>query len=122
MSLVKLTHSPLVVLLYEDWIGEPVRVECLSDEASSEKPVDLIVESLARLIHLPQLLFHWLDPVVDGESVADDGRVNARHVGRSPCKLVQVVGEELFEHDLLIGGKPRPNPESSFQMQEVCME
>jgi len=26
----------LVILLYEDWVGEPVRVKCLSDEAGSE--------------------------------------------------------------------------------------
>ena len=29
-------HSPLVVLLYEDWIGKPVRVERLSYETNSE--------------------------------------------------------------------------------------
>ena len=55
-------HSLVVLLLHENWIGEPARVECLSDEADSEHPVDLVAESLASLlIHLPRLLLHWLD-------------------------------------------------------------
>ena len=40
-------HSQLAVLLYEDWIGRPIQIKCLSNEADSEKPINLITESLA---------------------------------------------------------------------------
>ena len=60
-------HSPLVAFpLYEDWIGESVRVERLLEEVSSKQPIDLITESFTLLIHLPWLLLHWLDPEVGG--------------------------------------------------------
>ena len=116
-------HSLLALVLHEDWIGEQFRVKYLSDEADSKQPVDFVAEGLALLlIYLPRLLLHWPDPRVDGESVADNDRVNAQHVGGSPREHVKIVGKELIEHGLLVSGEARSNPESSFQMHGVHME
>ena len=65
------------------------------------------------LIHFSRLLVHWLDLRVDGKSVANNGGVDARHVGGSPHEYIQ-VREELFEQDLHISGEPHPNQECSF--------
>ena len=56
------TDSPFVaLLLYQDWVGEPLRVVCRSDEIDSQQPVNLFAESLASLrVHLPWLLLDWL--------------------------------------------------------------
>ena len=102
-----------------DWLASPVRIF----EASSEQPVNLLAKILVSLhIHLPRLLLHWPDLDVDGELLVDDGGVDAWHVSGSLCEHIQVVGEELFEHDLLVSGKPHSNLESSFRMQRVYME
>jgi hypothetical protein len=44
------THLPLLVLLWHNWIGYPVRVLNILDEASSQKPRQLFTHGLALFL------------------------------------------------------------------------
>ena len=51
------TNSPFAALLYQDWVGEPIKVVCLPDEIGSQQPVNFLAEGMASLrIHLSWLL------------------------------------------------------------------
>jgi len=79
--------SPLTIfLLHEDRIGDPVRIECLSDESGLEQAVDFFATPF--FVHYPKLLLYWFSVGLDGEFVTDDPRVNSRHIDGRPLKHV----------------------------------
>jgi len=51
--------SLFAALLHQDWVGEPPKVVCHSDEIRPQQPINLFTEILTSLrIHLPQLLLN----------------------------------------------------------------
>ena len=115
------THAELAVGLWDDdWICQPVRVEDLSDKFGVKELADLLPDELLALRRLPpDLLLHRAGVRAHRQVMLDHLPRDPGHIGRLPCKHVDVSPEEgdkrafLFAAQVTadsddLGGRLRP--------------